>query len=146
MFAYRENLKNDLLGKLDGMLKLVDYIEENSFHLRELENIFKTTLSDFGVDCVQNGSECKLPGLLSMGFEGASGEGLMHLLDLMGICVSTGSACDSVKTRLSRVLTSMQIDESLVRGTIRISFGKSNTIEEVRRFGGALAKALKIGR
>ncbi len=135
-----------IVGMAAALQNNVDHIEENSFHLRELENIFKTTLSDFGVDCVQNGSECKLPGLLSMGFEGASGEGLMHLLDLMGICVSTGSACDSVKTRLSRVLTSMQIDESLVRGTIRISFGKSNTIEEVRRFGGALAKALKIGR
>ena len=55
----------------------------------------------------------------------------MHRLDLKGIFVSTGSACDSKETQISHVLKAIGIDEVLAKGTIRISLGKYNTIEDV---------------
>ena len=55
---------------------------------------------------------------------------MLHILDLKGICVSTGAACDSVNTQISHVLNAINLTEDMAKGTIRVSFGKYNTIEE----------------
>ena len=60
----------------------------------------------------------------------------------MGIMVSTGSACDSVHTEVSHVLASIGVKESLAKGTIRISLGKNNTMEEIEAIAKALNKIL----
>ena len=57
---------------------------------------------------------------------------MLHLLDLNGICVSTGSACDSKNTQVSHVLKAIALDEEYAKGTIRISLGRCNTIDEAR--------------
>ena len=64
-------------------------------------------------------------------------------MDLMGICISTGAACDSKNTQISHVLKAIHLDESLARGTIRISLGKDNTGDEVLRIVGALKRILE---
>ena len=61
-------------------------------------------------------------------------------MDLMGICISTGSACDSKNTEISHVLKAMRIPENVAEGTIRISFGKNNTEEDVNAIASALIK------
>ena len=61
----------------------------------------------------------------------------------MGICVSTGSACDSKNTQISHVLKAMRIPEEYARGTIRISLGKDNTSEEVHTIVNSIQKILK---
>ena len=68
---------------------------------------------------------------------------LLHRLDLMGICISTGSACDSKNTQISHVLRAMNIPEGYAPGTIRVSLGKDNTEEDVRKIGNALIKTLR---
>ena len=74
----------------------------------------------------------RLPGIVNLGFEGVSGESLMHLLDLKGICVSTSSACNSGKDVPSHVLLAMGQTEQQARSAIRISYGRLNTLDEVR--------------
>ena len=64
---------------------------------------------------------------------------LLHRLDLMGICVSTGSACDSKETKTSHVLEAICLRPDLAKGTIRISLGKHNTEQDVH----AILEALK---
>ena len=61
----------------------------------------------------------------------------------MGICVSTGSACNSKDTEISHVLKAIGLEEKLARGTIRISLGKNNTLEDVEKIVSALKKILK---
>jgi len=73
----------------------------------------------------------RLPGLLSIAFPKASGEAMMHLLDMKGICVSTGSACYSGKDVPSHVLVSLGLTEQQVKSTIRVSYGRNNTEEDV---------------
>lgn len=77
-------------------------------------------------------SNCRLPGMVNLGFDGVSGESLMHLLDLRGICVSTSSACTSGKDEPSHVLLAMGQTEQQAKSAIRISYGKDNTISEVK--------------
>jgi len=74
----------------------------------------------------------RLPGLLNITFPDISGESIMHLLDLKGICVSTGSACYSGKDEPSHVLLAIGLTEQQAKSSIRISYGRYNTEEDVR--------------
>ena len=67
----------------------------------------------------------------------------MHRLDLKGICVSTGSACDSKKTQISHVLKSMGLPIDYAKGTIRISLCKYNTMEEAKEIANSIIEIIK---
>jgi cysteine desulfurase len=82
-----------------------------------------------------------LPGIINLGFDGISGEALMHLLDLKCICISTGSACYSGKDKSSHVLLALGQTEQQAKSAIRISFGKYNTMDEVRSIVTAIYNA-----
>ena len=73
-----------------------------------------------------------LPGTVNLGFNGISGESLMHLLDLKGICVSTSSACTSGKDEPSHVLLALGLSEQQAKSAIRISYGRYNTADEAK--------------
>lgn len=73
----------------------------------------------------------RLPGLVNIVFDGVTGESLMHLLDIKGICVSTSSACASGKDRHSHVLMALGLTEQQAKSAIRISYGRYNNMNEV---------------
>lgn len=100
-------------------------------------------LKESGLDFVRNGARNHIPGNISVSFKDADGEAILHRLDLMGICVSTGSACDSVSTQISHVLKAIKLKDNYARGTIRISFGKENTFEEANIIAESLIRILK---
>ena len=52
-------------------------------------------------------------------------------LDMMGICVSSGSACTSGSINASHVLMALGLDEDIARSSIRVSIGKYNTKEDI---------------
>lgn len=68
------------------------------------------------------------------------GETLVTALDKAGFAVASGSACSSDSTEPSHVLLAMGIDSDIARGAVRVSFGMSNTIEQVEAFLKALAQ------
>ena len=61
----------------------------------------------------------------------------------MGICISTGSACDSVNTEVSHVIKAIGVPFEYSEGTIRISFGRDNTEEDAVTIAKAIVKVLK---
>ena len=65
----------------------------------------------------------------------------MHILDLRGIAVSTGAACDSKNTQVSHVLKAIGLPDDAAKGTIRISLDKENTEEADVRL---IVDALKV--
>lgn len=71
-----------------------------------------------------------LPGIINLGFEGISGESLMHLLNLRGICVSTSSACTSNKGEPSHVLMALGLTPQQAKSAIRISYGRYNELKD----------------
>lgn len=115
----------------------------NIAHLKKLEDILVRELQRYELDFRCNGSNYRIPGNLSLSFRNADGEMLLHRLDLMGIYVSTGSACDSKNTQISHVLEAISVPQEYVVGTIRISLGAENTEEEVKYIAKALCKILK---
>lgn len=90
---------------------------------------------------VNGDTECRLPGTVNLGFEGVSGESLMHMLDLKGICVSTSSACTSGKDEPSHVLRALGLNEQQAKSAIRISYGKYNTVDETNTIVAAICDA-----
>ena len=68
------------------------------------------------------------------------GETLVTALDKAGFAVASGSACSSDSTEPSHVLLAMGIDSDIARGAVRVSFGMSNTIEQVEAFLKILAQ------
>ena len=75
--------------------------------------------------------ENRLPANADFSFEYIEGESILFSLDLAGIAVSSGSACSSGSLEPSHVLLALGVDEALAHGSIRFSFGKHNTIEEI---------------
>ncbi len=83
-------------------------------------------------DIIINGDENnRLPGFVNIVFDGTTGESLMYLLDLKGICVSTSSACMSGKDEPSHVLMATGLTEQQAKSAIRISYGRYNSMDEV---------------
>jgi cysteine desulfurase len=83
----------------------------------------------------------RLSGTLNVTFPHASGEAMMHLLDLKGICVSTSSACNSGKDGPSHVLLALGLTEEQAKSSIRISYGRYNTIEDAETIVDNIRKA-----
>jgi cysteine desulfurase len=72
----------------------------------------------------------RLPGNINMCFGGIEGESLLLLLDARGICASSGSACTSGSLDPSHVLLAIGLPHEVAHGSLRISLGVENTMEE----------------
>ena len=82
--------------------------------------------------CRVNGDrEHRLPGNVSMCFQGVEGESLLLMLDLKGISASSGSACTSGSLDPSHVLLSIGLPHEVAHGSLRLSFGDYNTMEDI---------------
>ena len=73
----------------------------------------------------------RLPNNANFCFEAVSGEALLVKLDQLGICASSGSACTAGALEPSHVLTAMGVPAELAHGSLRLSVGRENTLEEV---------------
>lgn len=90
----------------------------------------------------ENAGEC-CSSLLNISFLGTRGEVLLHTLEQDGIYVSTGSACSSNKKGQSHVLKAMGLKDKEIEGTLRFSFGRMNSIEEIDIAADKVAAAVK---
>jgi cysteine desulfurase len=80
----------------------------------------------------------RLPNNASFVFEGVEGESILLSLDLLGIAASTGSACTSGSVDPSHVLLAMHLPVELAHGSLRLTLGKDNTVEDVDTIRSAL--------
>lgn len=142
MRAGTENV-SAIVGMSIALKKNVDSISENSSYLFELEKRLISGLKKNSIDFIRNGGEEHLPGIISISFKDTDGEMLLHRLDLMGICISTGSACNGKNTQISHVIRAIGVPDPYANGTIRISLGTDNTKEDVDYIISSLCRILK---
>lgn len=73
----------------------------------------------------------RLPGNANISFKDVNGSELLFELDKYGICASAGSACSTSNPEPSHVLTAIGLNKNYIDGTLRVSFGKDNSIDDV---------------
>ena len=79
-----------------------------------------------------NGDRVKrLPGTVNVSIEGIEGESLLLMLDMNGICASSGSACTSGSLDPSHVLLSLGLKHEVAHGSLRLSINEETTDEDV---------------
>ena len=123
---------------IPGIMGLAAALEDACSHLEE--NMAKVTgLRDRLIEglsriphCALNGDRVnRLPGNVSFCFEGIEGESLLLLLDMKGVCASSGSACTSGSLDPSHVLLAIGRVHDVAHGSLRLSLSEYNTDEEV---------------
>ncbi len=117
----------------------VRHLGEMQRYLTRLEKQLRQLLTQRVPNVVFNGDATHhLPGHISVSFPRGDGEAMLHLLDLKGICVSTGAACNSRSTVISHVLRAIGLEHRVAKGTLRISLGMENTSQDIELLADSL--------
>jgi len=142
--GYRAGTENvaGIVGMAAALRKSCDLIPSELMRLQRMEKLFFDILSESDLDYIRNGAKNHLPGSINISIRGANGEMLLHRLDLMGICISTGSACDSKETQISHVIKSIDVPVEYSEGTIRITFGCNNNESDAIEVARAILKIM----
>ncbi len=117
--------------------------KNNSIYLTQLESKCVSDLNQLDSNIIIHGNpESHIPGLISFAIPGQDNQKVLTQLDRAQIYASSGSACHSGISTPSRVLEALGIDKDINLSTIRLSFGKNNSPEEVDYFIKTLTRIL----
>ena len=108
-----------------------DHMEENTAKIIPMRDKLFTELSKIPHSKINGSLEHHAPGTVNMCFEGIEGESLLLMLDDQGICASSGSACTSGSLDPSHVLLSIGLPHEVAHGSLRLSIGEYNTMEQI---------------
>jgi len=132
-----------IIGMAVALQEHMESMESDSKYLEHLRSSLICGLKAEKFDFIVNGAANHIPGSVSLSFKGVEGEMLLHRLDLMGIAVATGSACNSRDTVLSHVIKSIAVPDEYANGTIRVTLGMDNTEEQINKVIASLKCILK---
>jgi len=104
---------------------------ENKFVRGLRDRLEKEILKHIPHTARNGAKEPRLPNTSNIAFLGIEAEAILHALDQLGVCVSSGSACTTGSLEPSHVLTAMKVRADRARGSVRFSLGADNTVEEV---------------
>jgi cysteine desulfurase len=119
------------MGEAAGLMQR-DLVQESD-RIRKLRDRLEEGLLQSCPDCQINGrGSDRLPNTSNVSFRYLEGESVLVLLDQLGICASTGSACTAGSSEPSHVLRAMGVAPDWLQGAVRFSLSRFNTAEEVR--------------
>lgn len=119
----------------------VQNLKQNADYLKKLRDDFQDKLHNTIPKIRINGAQnSRLPGNLSVSFEGIEGEGILLMLDMKDIAASSGSACASGSLDPSHVLMALGLSHGIAQGTVRFSLSALNTQSEVDTVADELVK------
>ena len=107
-------------------------MEEKSRRERELRDYLIGRIEEEIPYCRLNGHrEKRLPGNVNFSFQFVEGESVLIMLDMKGICASSGSACTSGSLDPSHVLLAIGLKHEEAHGSLRMTLSEENTKEEM---------------
>ena len=129
--AGTENVAN-IVGLSKALEISYNELKEHREKILYLRNYYEEKVKQNIDNIIINGDEKnRLPGNSNISFIGVNGQDLLLNLDMIGICVSSGSACTSGSIDASHVLIALGVKEEVAKSSIRVSIGKYNTKEEI---------------
>lgn len=121
-----------VVGMAEALRLAVAKLDENAAYISSLRDRFIARVQKEIPFVKLNGHpKNRLPSNANFSFRYVEGESLLFSLDLAGIAVSSGSACSSGSLEPSHVLLATGMSEGLAHGSLRFSFGRENTAEDV---------------
>ena len=136
-----------IVGMATALRLCCERMNEVTARLAEMTACFRKIINANLPEAIFNGDpEHRLPGHISLSIPGISGEGLLHVLDLQGIAVSTGAACNSKSTEISHVLKAIELPVKLAKGTVRITFGAYNTVDQAQYIADKIVEYYKTAQ
>ena len=128
-----------VVGLAAAYEKSVRGMVENNAKIEGLKALFlKKIFSDIEGVKLNGEGAVRLPSIVNLTFEGIDNAAFLYNMDLHGVAVAAGSACASASVKPSHVLTAMGLSEKDARSSVRFSFGRDNTEEEIL-YGAELA-------
>ena len=128
-----------VVGLAAAYEKNVRGMVENNAKIEGLKALFlKKIFSDIKGVKLNGEGAVRLPSIVNLTFEGIDNAAFLYNMDLHGVAVAAGSACASASVKPSHVLTAMGLSEKDARSSVRFSFGRDNTEEEIL-YGAELA-------
>lgn len=121
-------------------------LSQNQQHLLQLRQQLERALKIVDGVTIFAASAERLPNTVMFAVEGIAGETLLMALDTLGFAVSSGSACESAEEGSSHVLLAMGVPFELAQASIRISLGRSNTVQDVDNVVTALKQQIRMMR
>lgn len=131
-----------IVGMAAALNKHVSSIDVDARYIENLRCRLIIQLHNANCDFIVNGGKEHIPGSVSLSFRNIEGEMLLHRLDLMGIAIATGSACNSKETVLSHVVRAINVPSDYANGTIRITLGMDNDEAQIDQIASAIIKIL----
>lgn len=121
-----------VVGMAKALQIAVDEMNENNAKIEKLRDYFvDRVLAEIPYVRFNGNRERRVPSVANFSFEFVEGEGILMLMDRYGVAVSSGSACSSGSLDPSHVLLAMGVPIEVSHGSIRFSFGKDNTMDDV---------------
>ncbi|MBQ6152706.1 MAG: cysteine desulfurase [Ruminococcus sp.] len=127
--AGTENLPG-ILAMTAALKEAVADMDKNNAHKEKIRDYLIEGLSEIPHSALNGEKEHRLSGNVNFSFEGIEGESILILLDMKGICASSGSACTSGSLDPSHVLLAIGRIHDVAHGSLRLSIGEDITIEE----------------
>ena len=128
--AGTENLPG-ICGMTAALEEACAHLDENAAKVTAMRDKLIAGLSQIPHSALNGDPVNRLPGNVSFCFEGIEGESLLLLLDMQGVCASSGSACTSGSLDPSHVLLAIGRVHDVAHGSLRLSLCEYNTEEEV---------------
>ena len=126
---------------LEENIKILSYEKRKQAELVNATiNLLKNNIEGISINAED---AIRLPGILNITFPSGTGDAIMNLLSLKNICISTSSACNSGKNNLSHVLSAIGLSERQIKASIRISYGRYNTLNDVDIIANSIISAYK---
>jgi cysteine desulfurase len=124
------------VASIIGLGKAVEiaqtHIDEENTRVKEMRDRLEDGILEYVPRTILNGDKNnRLPNTANISFEFIEGEGILLLLNELGIAASSGSACTSGSLEPSHVLRAMGVPFTAAHGSIRFSLSRHNTMEEV---------------
>ena len=120
--------------------------DENSVKLSKMRDKLIDGLLKIPHSVLNGDRENRLPGNVNMCFEGIEGESLLLMLDMHGVCASSGSACTSGSLDPSHVLLAIGRPHEVAHGSLRLSLSEYNTDEEIDAIISAVTEVVQYLR
>ena len=120
-----------IVGLASALELTTSTMENNAVKIQKMRDKLIDELLKIPNSRLNGSREVRLPNNVNLSFEFVEGESILLMMDMYGICASSGSACTSGSLDPSHVLLAIGLPHEVAHGSVRFTLNEENTMEEI---------------